>query len=120
MLDRLAERVRRFAADFRKRRPEHRQQLGNDGRILEAPERADGDARRLGVAARASDRAVDAAYAEQRAFNDKLLEAGRRALATLEAPARRRGPIHGPWWRRSSRPKRPARRCADGRCGAAG
>jgi predicted CoA-substrate-specific enzyme activase len=40
--------------------------------------------RRLGVTQRESDRAVDAAYAEQRAFNDKLLEAGRRALATLE------------------------------------
>lgn len=40
--------------------------------------------RRLGVRQRESDRAVDAAYAEQRAFNEKLLEAGRRALATLE------------------------------------
>jgi len=40
--------------------------------------------RRLGVTQRQSDQAVDAAYAEQRAFNDKLLVAGRRALATLE------------------------------------
>jgi predicted CoA-substrate-specific enzyme activase len=41
--------------------------------------------RRLGVTARSSDRAVDAAYSEQRAFNEKLLEAGRLALATLDA-----------------------------------
>jgi predicted CoA-substrate-specific enzyme activase len=40
--------------------------------------------RRLGVTQRESDRAVDAAYAEQRAFNSKLLDAGRRALAALE------------------------------------
>jgi predicted CoA-substrate-specific enzyme activase len=40
--------------------------------------------RRLGVTQRESDRAVDAAYAEQRVFSEKLLEAGRRALATLE------------------------------------
>jgi len=39
---------------------------------------------RLGVARRASDRAVDAAYAEQREFQAKLLEAGRRALAKLD------------------------------------
>ena len=39
---------------------------------------------RLGVARRASDRAVDAAYAEQRAFQSKLLEAGQRALSTLD------------------------------------
>jgi predicted CoA-substrate-specific enzyme activase len=40
--------------------------------------------RRLGVTRRASDRAVEAAYAEQRDFQEKLLDAGRRALATLE------------------------------------
>ena len=40
--------------------------------------------RRIGVTRRASDRAVDAAYAEQRDFQDKLLEAGRRALEVLE------------------------------------
>jgi predicted nucleotide-binding protein (sugar kinase/HSP70/actin superfamily) len=40
--------------------------------------------RRLGVTQRDSDRAVDSAFAEQRAFNGKLLEAGRRALAQLE------------------------------------
>ncbi|HKE23099.1 MAG TPA: acyl-CoA dehydratase activase [Bryobacteraceae bacterium] len=39
---------------------------------------------RIGVARRASDQAVDAAYAEQREFQAKLLEAGRRALAVLE------------------------------------
>jgi predicted nucleotide-binding protein (sugar kinase/HSP70/actin superfamily) len=39
--------------------------------------------RRLGVTRRASDRAVDAAYQEQRAFQEKLLAAGQRALATL-------------------------------------
>ena len=39
---------------------------------------------RIGVTRRASDRAVDAAYAEQREFQEKLLEAGRRALAMLE------------------------------------
>jgi predicted CoA-substrate-specific enzyme activase len=39
---------------------------------------------RLGVTRRASDRAVDAAYAEQREFQARLLEAGRRALAVLE------------------------------------
>jgi predicted nucleotide-binding protein (sugar kinase/HSP70/actin superfamily) len=38
---------------------------------------------RIGVNRRASDRATDAAYAAQRDFQDKLLEAGRRALATL-------------------------------------
>jgi predicted CoA-substrate-specific enzyme activase len=41
--------------------------------------------RRLGVKRRASDRAVDAAYAEQRKFQEKLAEAGRRALAALDA-----------------------------------
>jgi predicted CoA-substrate-specific enzyme activase len=41
--------------------------------------------RRIGVARRASDRAVEAAYTAQREFQDKLLEAGRRALATLES-----------------------------------
>ena len=40
--------------------------------------------RRIGVTRRASDRAVDAAYAEQRAFQEKLLAAGRRALEALE------------------------------------
>ncbi|HEY1336339.1 MAG TPA: acyl-CoA dehydratase activase, partial [Bryobacteraceae bacterium] len=39
---------------------------------------------RIGVARRASDHAVDAAYTEQRAFQEKLLEAGRVALRTLE------------------------------------
>jgi len=41
--------------------------------------------RRLGVARRASDRAVDAAYAAQRAFQEELLAAGRRALEVLDA-----------------------------------
>jgi predicted nucleotide-binding protein (sugar kinase/HSP70/actin superfamily) len=36
------------------------------------------------VTRRASDRAVDAAYAEQRQFQAKLLDAGRRALAVLD------------------------------------
>jgi predicted CoA-substrate-specific enzyme activase len=40
--------------------------------------------RRVGVSRRASDRAVDAAYTEQRRFQERLLEAGRKALATLE------------------------------------
>ncbi len=40
--------------------------------------------RRLGVSRRASDRAVDAAYAEQRKFQESLLEAGNRALAILD------------------------------------
>ncbi|MCS6951339.1 MAG: acyl-CoA dehydratase activase [Bryobacterales bacterium] len=40
--------------------------------------------RRLGVSRRASDRAVDAAYAVQRQFQDRLLEAGRQALETLD------------------------------------
>ncbi|MGD0666541.1 MAG: acyl-CoA dehydratase activase [Bryobacteraceae bacterium] len=40
--------------------------------------------RRLGIKRRASDRAVDAALAEQRGFQDKLIEAGRRAIATLD------------------------------------
>jgi predicted nucleotide-binding protein (sugar kinase/HSP70/actin superfamily) len=39
---------------------------------------------RIGVTHRASDRAVDAAYTEQREFQEKLLEAGRKALATLD------------------------------------
>jgi predicted CoA-substrate-specific enzyme activase len=43
-----------------------------------------GTMRRLGVTRRASDRAVDAAYAAQRAFQERLLEAGRRALAALD------------------------------------
>jgi predicted CoA-substrate-specific enzyme activase len=41
--------------------------------------------RRLGVTRRASDRAVDAAYTEQRTFQERLKEAGRKALATLDA-----------------------------------
>ena len=41
--------------------------------------------RRLGVNRRASDRAVDAAYTEQRKFGERLMEAGRKALATLDA-----------------------------------
>ena len=41
--------------------------------------------RRLGVTRRASDRAVDAAYAAQRAFQAALLAAGRRALEVLDA-----------------------------------
>ena len=39
---------------------------------------------RIGIKRRASDRAVDAAFAEQRGFQDKLIEAGRRAIATLD------------------------------------
>ncbi len=42
-------------------------------------------ARRLGVRRSRSDRAVEAAYAAQREFQDRLLAAGRRALETLEA-----------------------------------
>jgi predicted nucleotide-binding protein (sugar kinase/HSP70/actin superfamily) len=38
----------------------------------------------LGVRRRASDRAVDAAYAAQRRFQEGLLEAGRKALEALE------------------------------------
>jgi predicted nucleotide-binding protein (sugar kinase/HSP70/actin superfamily) len=41
-------------------------------------------ARRLGVTRRVSDRAVEAACAAQRDFSQKLLEAGRRALAALD------------------------------------
>lgn len=40
--------------------------------------------RRLGVTRRASDRAVDAAFSEQREFQEKVLAAGRRALAALD------------------------------------
>src|SRR6478672_12548644 len=40
--------------------------------------------RRVGVTRRENDRAVDAAYSEQRGFQEKLLGAGRRALALLE------------------------------------
>ena len=40
--------------------------------------------RRIGVTRRESDRAVDAAFREQREFQEKLHEAGLRALATLE------------------------------------
>jgi predicted CoA-substrate-specific enzyme activase len=39
---------------------------------------------RIGVSRRLSDRAVDAAYAAQREFQDQLLAAGRKALATLD------------------------------------
>ncbi len=39
--------------------------------------------RKLGVARRASDRAAEAAYSEQREFQEKLLAAGRNALAVL-------------------------------------
>jgi predicted CoA-substrate-specific enzyme activase len=41
-------------------------------------------AQRLGVSRRASDRAVDRAYAAQRVFQELLIDAGRRALQTLE------------------------------------
>lgn len=40
--------------------------------------------RKLGVSRRASDRAIDAAYAAQRLFEERLIEAGRRALRTLD------------------------------------
>ncbi len=40
--------------------------------------------RKLGVNRRASDKAVDAAYATQREFQDALIEAGKRALAKLD------------------------------------
>jgi predicted CoA-substrate-specific enzyme activase len=40
--------------------------------------------RRLGASRRASDRAVDAAYAAQREFQARLIEAGRRALEILD------------------------------------
>jgi predicted CoA-substrate-specific enzyme activase len=40
--------------------------------------------RKLGVSRRASDQAVDAAYAAQRTFQERLLEAGRKALAVLD------------------------------------
>ncbi|HTS29591.1 MAG TPA: acyl-CoA dehydratase activase [Bryobacteraceae bacterium] len=40
--------------------------------------------RRIGVKRRSSDAAVDAAYGEQREFQNRLLEAGRRALAVLD------------------------------------
>jgi predicted nucleotide-binding protein (sugar kinase/HSP70/actin superfamily) len=39
---------------------------------------------RIGVPRRLSDRAADAAYAAQREFQERLLEAGRKALATLD------------------------------------
>jgi predicted CoA-substrate-specific enzyme activase len=41
--------------------------------------------RHIGVTRRASDRAVDAAIAEQRQFAEKLQAAGKQALATLES-----------------------------------
>ncbi|MCL4402826.1 MAG: acyl-CoA dehydratase activase [Acidobacteria bacterium] len=41
-------------------------------------------AQRLGVKRRSSDRAVDAAYAAQREFQEKLLAAGRQALGVLD------------------------------------
>jgi predicted nucleotide-binding protein (sugar kinase/HSP70/actin superfamily) len=40
--------------------------------------------RRVGVTRRSSDRAVDAAYAEQRQFGERLIAAGSKALAALE------------------------------------
>ncbi|MGE5646765.1 MAG: acyl-CoA dehydratase activase [Acidobacteriota bacterium] len=40
--------------------------------------------RKLGVSRRASDKAADAAYAAQREFQSRLLEAGRKALETLD------------------------------------
>jgi predicted CoA-substrate-specific enzyme activase len=40
--------------------------------------------RRIGVTRRASDRAVDAAYEEQRGFQSRLMEAGREAMALLD------------------------------------
>ncbi|HSW50001.1 MAG TPA: acyl-CoA dehydratase activase-related protein, partial [Bryobacteraceae bacterium] len=40
--------------------------------------------RKLGVTRRESDRAIDAAYTAQRAFKERLMEAGRRALHTLD------------------------------------
>ena len=55
-------------------------QLGPD-RIKEA---LAGLAQHLGVRRRTSDRAVEAAYATQRAYQDRLLAEGRRALAALE------------------------------------
>jgi predicted CoA-substrate-specific enzyme activase len=39
---------------------------------------------RIGVSRRLSDRAAEAAYAAQREFQEKLLQAGRKALATLD------------------------------------
>ena len=41
--------------------------------------------RRIGITRSASDRAVEAAFAEQRAFQEKLLEAGQRALDLLDS-----------------------------------
>jgi predicted CoA-substrate-specific enzyme activase len=55
-------------------------QMGPD-RVKEA---VAGMAAHLGVRRRPSDRAVDAAYAAQRRFQDTLLHAGRRALEALE------------------------------------
>jgi predicted CoA-substrate-specific enzyme activase len=40
---------------------------------------------RLGITRRASDRACDSAYGAQRTFQEKLIEAGRRALAELDS-----------------------------------
>jgi predicted CoA-substrate-specific enzyme activase len=40
--------------------------------------------RRVGVSRRDSDKAVEAAYSEQRVFADRLMDAGRQALATLD------------------------------------
>ncbi|MDX2150004.1 MAG: acyl-CoA dehydratase activase [Bryobacteraceae bacterium] len=42
-------------------------------------------AQKLGINRKASDRAVEAAYATQREFQQRLLEAGERAMARLEA-----------------------------------
>jgi len=41
--------------------------------------------RRIGVSRRESDRAADAAFAEQRVFQERLLAAGQQALAKLDA-----------------------------------
>jgi predicted CoA-substrate-specific enzyme activase len=43
--------------------------------------------RRVGVGRRASDAATDAAYAEQRAFQQRLLDAGKQALSVLQQTA---------------------------------
>lgn len=55
-------------------------QLGRD-HVKEAMREV---ARRLGVNRRSSDRAVEAAYAAQREFQERLLDAGRQALEILE------------------------------------
>ena len=64
--------------------------------------------RRLGVTRRASDRAVDAAYTAQREFQEKLLDAGRRALASAGTD-RRAGPGAGRPRLQHLRPRRELR-----------